>query len=311
MALLMAFNELSATPIAPDRQSGRRRLEQFCDILVDRRLSGHRKFAAPPYFLQLPASAGYSVGKWLSSFEIENHEKRMRIKMLVDRFIAFATFKDEELNPEDVEYKFCGEQAQGLSLAYRENGIAVSFDSAPQWKKSFVGIEKSWVGDEDVETRTLEIPHASSVGHLDEHGPWLMGRLVMPPSNGKQIWADRTDLFPSLDFCCSVEDEITRLAGGERHFKAAWKGLNDLQRYCESWSTPYFDIHQLVNASGESVSTLNMYSEERTFLCPDGTYRVFEWHLKRWGTRIYFCDFPETKRILVGYVGAHLRISSQ
>jgi len=52
-----------------------------------------------------------------------------------------------------------------------------------------------------------------------------------------------------------------------------------------------------------------MYSAERTFLCPDGEYRLFDFHLKRWGTRIHFFDFPASKRILVGYVGDHLRIS--
>jgi hypothetical protein len=85
----------------------------------------------------------------------------------------------------------------------------------------------------------------------------------------------------------------------------------DLQRYCESWDSGGFDIHQLANASGESESTLDMYSDERTFQCPDGQYRLFEWHLKRGDMRIHFFDFPQRKRILVGYAGSHLRISSE
>ena len=89
------------------------------------------------------------------------------------------------------------------------------------------------------------------------------------------------------------------------------RGLRDLQYYCDNWNTDNFDIRRLPNASGESQSTLEMYSDERTFRCPDCDYRVFEWHLKRGDTRIYFFDFPDTKRILVGYAGAHLRISGQ
>ena len=85
----------------------------------------------------------------------------------------------------------------------------------------------------------------------------------------------------------------------------------DLQNYCEHWDSEHFDIHRLPNASGESQTTLDMYSAERTFLCPDGEYRLFEFHLKRWGTRIHFFDFPASKRILIGYVGDHLRISGQ
>jgi hypothetical protein len=63
--------------------------------------------------------------------------------------------------------------------------------------------------------------------------------------------------------------------------------------------------------TGESLPTLNMYSNERTFRCPDGEHRLFDWHLKRGDTRIHFIDFPEPKRILAAYVGPHLRISSQ
>jgi len=51
-----------------------------------------------------------------------------------------------------------------------------------------------------------------------------------------------------------------------------------------------FDIHRLSGASGESQPTLNMYSDERTFRCPDGAYRLFEWHLKRGDTRVHFID---------------------
>ena len=102
------------------------------------------------------------------------------------------------------------------------------------------------------------------------------------------------------------------LGGNEPRFRAIVGGLRDLQRCCEFWSTGGFDIHQLPNASGESETTLNMYSEERTFRCPDGESRLFQWHLKRAAnTRIHFLDLPQKKRILVGYVGRHLRISSQ
>src|SRR6266852_2849357 len=40
-------------------------------------------------------------------------------------------------------------------------------------------------------------------------------------------------------------------------------------------------------------------------------YCLFEWHVKRGDTRIHFFDFPAQKRLLVGYVGGHLRLSSE
>jgi hypothetical protein len=114
-----------------------------------------------------------------------------------------------------------------------------------------------------------------------------------------------------LDFCTCVEAQLVNLGSADRRFKAALRGLHDLQNYCAGWVTGYFDIKALVRASGESQTTLQMYSGERTFLCPDGVSRVFQWHLKRDdATRIHFFDFPERRRILIGYIGPHLPIAS-
>jgi len=87
-----------------------------------------------------------------------------------------------------------------------------------------------------------------------------LNRWTAGPANGKELWARRADLFPSLDFCESVEEQISGLSGAEARFKVTASGLT---AYCESWDTPNFDIHRLGNgkyASGESQSTLNMYS---------------------------------------------------
>lgn len=124
------------------------------------------------------------------------------------------------------------------------------------------------------------------------------------PVNGVELWNERLSLFPNLDFCGAVEPQIKSLGGNDPRFKAVMRGPGDLQVYCDSWDTENFDIKQLSNASGESESTLNKYSAERIFQCLDGESRFFQWHFKRWDTRIYFFDFPEKKRILVW---AHLK----
>ena len=216
-----------------------------------------------------------------------------------------------EFGATDVEYRYAGQSAQGLFVAFSLDGLAVSLWTCDQWNVDHISLEKSWIDGENLLNRILDVPHAARIDHLDGHLEWLRRHEPPPPANGSDVWKERTSLFPSLDFCESVEHQIVSLGGNDPRFKAALRGLCDLQNYCESWNTANFDIHQLANASGESESTLNMYSAERTFQCPDGQSRVFEWHLKRGDTRIRFVDFPSMKRILVGYVGDHLRISSQ
>lgn len=66
-------------------------------------------------------------------------------------------------------------------------------------------------------------------------------------------------------------------------------------------------------ARGESKETMARYAKERTFRGPGGKEWVCKKHLKigtRGGAenilRIYFCEDPETHKIVIGHVGEHL-----
>jgi len=313
MTIHIVFNDLSASPTAPDQTDAKRYLDDFSDILVDRRIKGKKVLVTPQSFQQLQVSVGYPLGRWLKEYKEGDHDKRVLIKTLIDRSIEYGECTSVDLvERQEVEYRYRDGPAEGLSVASFVDGLAVSFRSSDQWDVVSVSLEYSWIAEEQLETRILSVLHASQPDHLEAHLGWLRRKQSPLPASGAELWAERATVFPSLDFCESVEDQIKTLGGNDPRFKVIMRGLQELQSYCDSWETEYFDIHQLAKASGESRSTLDRFSDERTIRCPDGEYRVFEWHLKRGNnTRIHFVDFPEQKRLLVGYIGAHLSIASQ
>ena len=311
MPAYLVFNELSTAVAAPESRTGRIFLDGLSEVILDQRISQHRTLVVPVGFNKILVSAGYSIGRWLA--EIASIEKRQRIRLLLDRSIQYRTcISNAELDATDIEYRCRNRITEGLATALLADGLAVSLLTDDEWNHAFVNLEKCWIGADDIEVEIHSVPHASQVEHLTQHADWLRRTQISPPANGAQLWRQRNQLFPSIDFCDCVETQILSLNGTERRFKAALRGLQDLQNYCACWTTGYFNIKALVRASGESESTLQVYSDERTFFCPDGNFRVFQWHLKRDDTtRIYFFDFPEQKRLLVGYIGPHLRITSE
>jgi len=85
-------------------------------------------------------------------------------------------------------------------------------------------------------------------------------------------------------------------------------GLFSLNAFCAAWQNGGFAPEAIpCPVSPESEATLQKYPEERTFLCPDGTSRLFNWHAKVSSWRIYFDPGLGLGRLLVGYVGKHLR----
>ncbi len=309
METYLVFNDLSVAATAPDEASARQRLDVLAEILVDPRIGGTRVLVTPPAFLQLPVSEGYAIGRWAAKdYKPADREKRVRVKTLMDRRKSYAECDEEGLLwSSEVEYRCGGETARGLATAFLVDGLAVSLSSGERWDAARIRIEKSWVEGDDVATHHIAVAHACRAGHLEEHGEWLRRVGFPTPANGMELWNARERLFPSLDFCDSAGKQIQGVSNG-KEFNATESSLKILQNFCESWDTAYFNIHAVPTAAPESKSTMQQYSEERTFLCPDGKKRVFEWHVKKFTVnwRTHFYDFPAQRRLLVGYVGPHL-----
>jgi len=105
-----------------------------------------------------------------------------------------------------------------------------------------------------------------------------------------------------------VKEKIFTPYLGQLELQTVVKALFELQNCCQTRNTGSFSVKEHpIEESVESEATLNKYSKERTFCCPDGKERLFERHVKlrlcNW--RIHF--FPEKPgKVIVGYIGRHL-----
>jgi hypothetical protein len=310
MPALLVFNELSVEGTLPEMGTASARLAEFASVLTDSRIKGGKQLITPANFLRLEIARGYSFGRWISQEQWENRDRRVVVKTLLEKRLDYDKFLSQEVGSE-LEYTRGNSVARAAHIADAQNGLVVSVATREEWDTPTFAVERTSISGQEPETYPVEVIHASRPVHLDEHGDWLRGTEIQPARNGRDLWSRRAELFGNVDFCTSVEAQLTAMTGTQPQFLSARRGIGDLQYYCERWNTGNFDVNRLSRASGESLSTLQRYSAERTFLCPDGVRRVFEFHLKRHHQRIHFIPIPESKRILVGYVGPHLPISSE
>mgnify|MGYP001611860214 CR=1 FL=1 len=161
---------------------------------------------------------------------------------------------------------------------------------------------------EVIETQ-VSVKHASQDIHVTQNKQWIQERLKEEIRDGQELWKRRTELFPSLEFGNSVEKQLCDLQTGNSHLSFVIRILFELENYCKTWTQGHFDMTHFSNVSPESEATLNQYSDERTFRCPDGQTRLFSLHfkisLKAW--RIYFYLQTPNDKVIVGYIGRHLR----
>jgi len=305
MLLEMFLNELSLTP-ARDLETAQAWAEQFVRTMVAATSRGVRRaiYVSDDYSGK-PLAAGYYWHDWVSD---------RRVDMELRRYYRSLTTKSPFLRDHpalenvfaEIDCLVAGTVAMGVKAAYVADGLTVSVLSEEAWDCPSLVCEIHEIGDEDVISRSENVHHASTAEHVRMQTDWIHDRLQSTIRNGQELWHRLGEFFPRLDFCAAVEEQMTRLPS--LSLPSVVRGLYRLNAFCLSWQSGSFAAHGIECAvSPERDSTLQQYSDERTFICPDGQYRVFSWHVKLGQWRIYFAPCLGTGRLLIGYVGGHLR----
>ncbi len=317
MDLEMVFNELSLRPLAADTHVAQQRMSALLQTIAAATRHGVKSILRTDSKLDSEELApGYPIARWRNDQNVDRELRRLFLTLTTK-----SPFLEDIIQP-DIEHQvgisdfFYGEgRAKGLGIAYLLEALAISLKSDVCWDDSHLQIKIVQIDDNGEISETLaEIPHASSSDHTQDHVDWIKLRLRQEEHlaihDGITIWKQKEDRFPHLYFCDDVQQQLQVLARGSQLLMPIMRRLHELEDFCEAWHEGPFDHNQMKSKiTNESEATIEMFGGERTFRCPDGIVRIFRWHSRltpgEW--RLYFHPLPEEKKLIIGYIGPHLR----
>jgi hypothetical protein len=305
------FNELSITKPAPTLSDARRWMTQLVQTILmasnagaERALRSHDEFGHHELF------PGYPIAKWRNDPDVDLELKRFfrtvtsKAPLLVD---VAAEVVDRSLGS---EYRHGGHLCHGLGAAALLDGLALSLPSERAWGTGWISIseerllESATLQSDSIEVRNSDAPATVARNHRE----WL-ATPETPVTDGADLWRRRAELFPSLDLCARVEEDLATIRRGDPLLIQIADRLSILQRYFRDWNGTFDKDAIGTKVTPDSGAALEQHADQRRFLCPDGQTRQFSWHARMtpgaW--RLYFYPDPSSLRAWIGYIGHHLR----
>lgn len=299
----LILNELSLDILADNRQEVEQAMEQIANILkeINQMLHKSARILTNVSFKEQALTQDHSLNfmQWFKTSELNQDDKRRVLNALAQE----PMFRD--VPP---YYFFSGKDCLGFGYAFENDWASISYDAKSNWLSDSYEVERI----EDENEEVVVIRNVTTLENLQHWLEWLKERQkqeealeLLSITSPAIFWERRTTLFPQLDFCEDVRKQLDELGNN-------WLGLIVdkllvFNEYIEKIQGNNFDFDNIpLNASPEGSTTLNQNDSERTFICPDGKYRLFNWHIKFSGKRIHFCPMDNSKKCYVGYIGKKL-----
>jgi hypothetical protein len=223
----------------------------------------------------------------------------------------FSSSIDVQIPGLDEEFRIEGESCLGLGVAVSSGQLAVSFQTDKRWDVERIQLiryrllEDDLSGDVVEDTCQLEVVHACRPSHAEVHSQFV-GDLALPdPFSGADLWADRENRYPSLQFLPCVEDQLRSLGPGGAVVSQVHDRLCELNAAATEWDpacSPFPAWRSNVTPEGEQRKKLCMFTDD------DGETRCFDLHARftPGAGRIHFRLVPDSRALRVAHVGAKL-----
>lgn len=246
----------------------------------------------------------YHIRQWLSNLTFDDRS----------RFLVYTTSKPFIFDYPI--YYFQETQTSGFAFACENDLLSASFDPHKKWTEIKYQLKKQYIDETSQEYKEEEtfVYHFSTEKHLNDLKEWFKSHLDINVKfksikHMEEFWAKRSSIFSNLIFCDGVKEQLKVFSFKDPRFSKAFSKLYMIDSYLSNLpEEAKLNIEEFPgDISNESEATLNQYTDERTFRCPDGYKRVFDWHIKLGDIRIHFLPDTSAKKIIVGYIGKHLR----
>lgn len=307
-SLDLVFNDHSAQSIALNSHDAGLRIKGLIDVLLLAPEHGFGKgLRIPQNFYLLKLADQYTFMDWLNSASTPREEKEF-ILQLATRSPFLTESSPDIQNRAALCEVHCGDSASSaFQAAYLLNYPLLSFCQAP-WDLPSLHATASQMDDEgELRQFPVSLINIAHKEHFTQHSGWIEARRQREIHDSAVLWKNRETIFPSLEFCPCVKDQLSLIPENSDLFTQILDRLFDLQRVA-ALGIAFHNEAFRTKCSPSSSSTIQNFGEHYSFRRVDDTLVQCGWHLYLPdGNRIYFtCDKGDW---VIGHIGGHLPTS--
>ncbi len=309
MSIDIFFNELSISQFA-SIELAKAGMKTFISTSIAYTKNGARRgIRSSSDMHYLTIAPEYTIANWRNDPDVSREEKTY-YRSLSTKFPVFDGLPAIQDQANEFECKHNDISSPGLLATYLMDCACISLLTNECWNISYITAQLLSLNSEgNTEQSEIILRNSAAPNQVSEHHQWISERNSGVVSNGNKFVNFAAEIFTNLDFTETSFSFIKDLTGSESRFQQTVKKIGQLNKIVGEWTEgafPYISVPFKI--SPESESTLNSFSTERTYLCPDGQQRLFSDHFRLCdGWRVHIRIIDETRRVLIGYIGPHLR----
>lgn len=304
------FNELSIPSLnAPVEVA--KLFSDLAESYKKGRTYGIREIKIKSTFLEHQFCPSYTFNSWMTSPDTDQDIRTLLVSVLTTSPFADDIFNDFERHHNGVvEFRYGNTPVSGLGLASNLAFDTVTFSflsenwQATEYPLDLVSIEENEDGESVEIVTSGESKNIFSDKSAEKHKEFIEAKIKTTVQSARFLWLNKATLFPNLDFCIHVEEQLVKFENGPE-FHHIINRLFELQDFLNSWDgTPIKPADFKTKVTPESDTRLAKFKSTLTYTCPDGQSRLFSWHSRftPGAGRVHFFPLEQSRKFVIGNI---------